>query len=179
MILQISKFVNSNDCQQIWQYLKDHTSNTYKEDNTRPWLENNNLFYSSIKNEFIKNLILKYVFKTSIIISHKYKCEVYPHYTDLVVWNKGKSMEEHVDNGEGNNIEIKEKLSPRHFTSLIYLNNEFKGGQTFIKNKIIKPELGKLVVFKSNVKHGVKEIKEGIRGTIASWFTKDFKNFNL
>lgn len=177
--LYLKNFVNSNHCNQIYSYLKEHTSKTYNVDNTRPWFENNNLFYSQIEDPYIKDLVRNYIIKLSVVATLHFKKKIYPHYTDLVLWNKGKSMEAHVDDGRGSNNEIRKVLKPRHVSSLIYLNDNFTGGQTFVGKKKFKPEQGAVLLFKSNIKHGVTEITNGIRGTIASWFTKDFDSLDI
>jgi len=179
MVKYLKNFVSKTHCNQIYNYLKDHTSQSFKLDNTRPWFENNNIFYNKISDTYIRNLVKNYIVKLSASISVQFKVETYPHYTDLVLWNKGKSMEAHVDDGQESNDEIRKVLQPRHFSSIIYLNDDFTGGKTFIGKKQFKPEQGAALIFKSSIKHGVTEVKEGVRGTIASWFTKDFDSLNL
>jgi len=175
-MIYLKNIISKKDCDLIFSFLKENTSHTYNSDNTRPWFENNNVFYTKINDPHIKEMVKNYIIKLSIEISLHYKKKVYPHYTDLVLWNKGKSMEAHVDDGAGSNDEIRRVLKPRHYSSIIYLNDNFKGGQTFVDKKKTKPCKGGALVFKSNVPHGVTEIKQGIRGTIASWFTEDFKS---
>jgi|TARA_R100000084_G_C4609048_1_gene127110 predicted 2-oxoglutarate/Fe(II)-dependent dioxygenase YbiX len=175
----LKNFVNPDDCDQIYSYLKENTSKTYNVDNTRPWFENNNLFYSRIDNPHIKDLVRKYIIKLSTAISLHYKQNIYPHYTDLVVWHRGKYMEAHRDDGFNSDDEVKRILEPRHVSSLIYLNDDFTGGETFVGKKKFKPKKGAALIFKSNLLHGVTQVKEGVRGTIASWFTKDFNSFDI
>ena len=63
-----------------------------------------------------------------------------------------------------------------HFSSLIYLNDDYKGGELFFKeeNKIQKYKLKALscMIFPSGKEfaHGVKEILKGKRYTIPSWY---------
>ena len=65
----LKNFVNPNHCNQIYSYLKENTSKTYNVDNTRPWFENNNLFYSQIEDPYIKDLVKRYIVKLSTAIS--------------------------------------------------------------------------------------------------------------
>jgi len=88
-------------------------------------------------------------------------------------------MEAHRDDGHGSDENIRKILKPRYVSSLIYLNDNFTGGQTFVGKKKFKPKQGAALIFKSNVIHGVTKIEDGVRGTIASWFTKDFESFDL
>jgi predicted 2-oxoglutarate/Fe(II)-dependent dioxygenase YbiX len=57
----------------------------------------------------------------------------------------------------------------------LYLNDGFTGGETYFESGYqTKPEAGSLVVFPSGMKHGVKKITNGIRFTLAMWFTRYF-----
>lgn len=178
-MIYLKNLIRKSHCDEIFTFLKENTSKTYEAANTRPWFENNNIFYTQVRDPYIKDLLRNYIFKLSIEISLHYKKKIYPHYTDLVLWNKGKSMEAHVDTGKGSDEETRKILKPRHYSSVIYLNDDFKGGQTFVKQKKVKPQKGAALIFESNVPHGVAEVKEGVRGTIASWFTRDFQFFDL
>ncbi|MAL47047.1 2OG-Fe(II) oxygenase [Hyphomonas sp.] len=175
----LKNFASKSHCNQILTYLRQHTSQTYNLDNTRPWFENNNIFYEKIEDPYIKNLVRNYIIKLSSAATLHFKEEIYPHYTDLVLWNKGKFMEGHVDDGQGSDDEIRKILKPRHVSSLIYLNDNFTGGETYVGKKIFKPQQGAALIFKSNALHGVTKVKEGVRGTIASWFTKDFDSLDI
>lgn len=60
---------------------------------------------------------------------------------------------------------------PDTFISIIYLNDDFDGGEFFTETETIKPEPGLLIFFDSkNVWHGVKEIKGNIRKTIITYW---------
>ena len=60
------------------------------------------------------------------------------------------------------------------FNSLIYLNDDFDGGEFFTKNGIIiKPKSGKLTLFNgSKVYHGVKKVYNKDRLTLIFWWNK-------
>ena len=59
-----------------------------------------------------------------------------------------------------------------NFSSLVYLNDDYEGGELFFENEIIKMKALSCIVFESNEKnmHGVLEIKKGKRYTIPSWY---------
>ena len=62
------------------------------------------------------------------------------------------------------------------FNSLIYLNDDFKGGEFFTKNKKIKPKQGLLTFFNGNeIWHGVKTVKNNHRYTIIFWWSDTVK----
>jgi len=59
------------------------------------------------------------------------------------------------------------------FNSMIYLNDDFEGGEFFTENIIIKPRTGTLTLFDGSViHHGVKPILKGERYTIILWWKK-------
>ena len=57
------------------------------------------------------------------------------------------------------------------FGIVLYLNDEFKGGETFYRDidLKIKPTVGSLIIHKSNILHEVLEIKDGERYSISSF----------
>ena len=99
-----------------------------------------------------------------------------PLYSDtaqLVRWHKGVELLPHADNVEPDG---RPNTSPhRSFSSLVYLNDDFEGGETYFPGHGIrfKPERGGLVLFGAGTEyvHGVSRVKSGLRYTYAGWFT--------
>tara|TARA_R110000787_G_scaffold275228_1_gene383693 strand:+ start:696 stop:1172 length:477 start_codon:yes stop_codon:yes gene_type:complete len=57
------------------------------------------------------------------------------------------------------------------YTSILYLNDDFKGGETIVGNKLVKPKKCKLISFNGNqIKHQVNLITTGVRYTIPCWY---------
>ena len=79
-------------------------------------------------------------------------------------WNIGSSSDLHIHNWNGR--------ESTKYNSLIYLNNDFEGGEFFTKNGIsIKPKKGLLTIFNGQkVWHGVKTVKNKDRKTIIFWW---------
>ena len=79
-------------------------------------------------------------------------------------WNIGSSSDLHIHNHNGR--------ESTKYNSLIYLNDDFDGGEFFTKNGIsIKPKKGLLTIFNGQkVWHGVKTIKNKDRKTIIFWW---------
>ena len=78
----------------------------------------------------------------------------------IVKWPSGSKMAPHVD----------DSLNDR-FAALIYLNDNYLGGETVFDELTIFPEKGKLVIFEnSKLQHSVSEIVSGVRYTLALWF---------
>ena len=87
------------------------------------------------------------------------------YYGQIVHWPNGSSMKLHYDG-------VHDSGKENDFTAICYLNNNFKGGRTVVQNKIINPEIGKIVVFNSReMAHGVEEVI-GDRFTYISWWKK-------
>ena len=83
----------------------------------------------------------------------------YPNYFELVKWPTNYSQGLHKD--------FKEHV----YTSIIYLNDDFEGGQTVVAGKKIDPYPGRMVTFKGNsLEHKVLEVTKGVRYTIPVWY---------
>jgi hypothetical protein len=106
-------------------------------------------------------------------------------------------MPRHVDDGNGY-PEQEHNLGMRFITSVSYMNDNYEGGYTFIRNDgvddkiwrtdpklsfpndvfedyISVPEKGTTVVFLANDSnaHGVTKVEKGDRVILSTWFTKD------
>lgn len=99
-----------------------------------------------------------------------------PLYSDtaqLVCWPEGVELTPHADNVEPDG---RPNTSPhRSFSSLVYVNDEYEGGETYFPGHgiRIKPEAGGLVLFGAGPEyvHGVSKVRSGLRYTYAGWFT--------
>jgi len=58
-----------------------------------------------------------------------------------------------------------------YYASIIYLNDNFEGGETVVGKTTIKPKQGLMILFDKEV-HSVNKIKKGTRYTIPCWYTK-------
>jgi predicted 2-oxoglutarate/Fe(II)-dependent dioxygenase YbiX len=146
-----------------------------------PWFEGNTLYWNFLKNTSIsKEIEISREMITECVLK-SYKEIIYPNTTTLVMWKEGKQMNIHKDNGYENEEHI---LGMREFTSVMYLNDNFEGGETIIlkenSNEIeykCKPQKGSVLIFKSDESclHGVNKIEKGERLVLSMWFTKNVK----
>ena len=84
-----------------------------------------------------------------------------------IIFNRGQVV--HWPNGSYMNLHYDEVFT---HTAICYLNNNFKGGRTLLQNKMIDPEIGKVIVFNSKkMEHGVETVI-GDRFTYISWWKK-------
>jgi hypothetical protein len=85
----------------------------------------------------------------------------------LMVWNVGHKMRPHSDYGAEN------EFPHREFASIIYLNDNYEGGNLVIPELkfVNKPKKGQLVTFRGGkLFHGVTTITKGTRYTSICWF---------
>lgn len=94
---------------------------------------------------------------------------VYCDTIDIVRWTAGLSQPVHMD--------ACKNLEYRDYGSIIYLNDNFDGGNTYYPNKnfTIKPKTGAIAVHPGSkeYEHGVTTVENGTRYTIASFWTKE------
>ncbi|SVC36846.1 uncharacterized protein METZ01_LOCUS289700 [marine metagenome] len=83
---------------------------------------------------------------------------LYIRTNEITKWNTGNKSPLHRDKFQ------------ELWSALIYLNDDFTGGKTFLEDGThIRPEIGKCLLLQGNkVKHGVTEVS-GIRYTLGYW----------
>jgi hypothetical protein len=127
--------------------------------------------------EHLQKLSIDHINNVTNLVNKQFKSvfgELKPVFTNLVLWSPGRYMQRHKDDGYS---EIDKDLRVRKISSVTYLNDDFDGGETFIKNEtgqfyISKPKLGSLVFYLSSGEnaHGVNEVKNKPRATFPIWF---------
>jgi len=95
------------------------------------------------------------------IFARKYNSKI--EWFELVKWPKGAKHDYHIDISSSKTI----------FSSIIYLNDNFLGGETVFEDFTITPKQGRLLFFDGiNNYHGVKEVISDIRYVVAAWFER-------
>ena len=86
------------------------------------------------------------------------------HGIELQTWPIGSESSLHIHDAQG-----REKTD---YNSLLYLNDDFDGGEFFTENGIsVKPSPGRLTFFDgSKIKHGINRIYNGNRFTMIFWW---------
>jgi len=103
--------------------------------------------------------------KTKQFFKEKLNLNLNIRQAQLQNWNVGSEGELHVHAGRG--------TEHTRYNSLIYLNDDFKGGEFYTKKLSIKPEQGMLTFFDGSITyHGVKKVKHKDRKTIILWWKK-------
>jgi len=105
--------------------------------------------------------------KLTGLISHHVISEVdkdaYINYHQIAEWKIGLSQGKHKD------------FKYHDYTSVIYLNDNFDGGQTVVNGEISYPKKGKIITFRGkDLIHEVKTITQGTRYTVPVWYKLDY-----
>lgn len=119
--------------------------------------------------------------KIADAIKNHYKLDnVYPDLTQIIRWYPGQEQHPHAD--DMTNVENTDWFHHRHFGAILYLNDDYLGGETYYPDHgiSIKPETGMLAIHPgdTNHMHGVTKIEGGTRYTVASFWTKDVEYFD-
>jgi len=177
-IFRIENALPANVCDHITLFMKNYKGLTKTPDlSVMPWQNGDSFDWKLIPNDYIYGRVEAFREFASFLVSNCYNETVYPHFTDLVLWRAGRSMDRHKDDGYGKEDS---NLNQRIYTSVTYLNVDYTGGETFIRSGdsdyISVPKKGTMVICKSNEEnaHGVNEITSGIRVTLPMWFTRNY-----
>jgi len=133
------------------------------------------------ENSDVAQIIEKTALKTQQAIHDRYNLSYTPYADAMTLcrWFDGMSQPPHCDdmsNVEGENL----IHGHREFGSIIYLNDDYDGGETYYPdhNFKIDPISGRIAIHLSdcNHRHGVTQVKGSTRYTIASfWTSKESK----
>lgn len=104
--------------------------------------------------------IFKIIKKKLTLHIHNIEKNCFINYSQIVKYLNGNKKSEHYD------------FDYHPYTSIIYLNDNYKGGETVVEDKIIKPVKGKILTFPGNkLIHKVNETFNE-RYTISTWYKK-------
>lgn len=112
----------------------------------------------------INAAIMEYLNKSNKNKSEYILTNCYP----MSNWMLGKSLAPHIDSIKHDH---KDTHSPRAIINcLLYLTDDYDGGEIIFPDigKAIKPKAGSVIVFDSDLKHGVNAVKSGTRKTLES-----------
>lgn len=175
LIYRYENVITDELCDKVYDYMINQKNIEKTIDSQQmPWHEGDTLAYNNINNQEIKNIVKECKYKVNDLIMKEFNQVTYPHFSDLVLWRKGRKMWWHKDNGYEleNNI-----FEPRVFSAVCYMNDAYSGGETLIKQGeniyTSNPKKGSVVIFTSDERceHRVAEVTEGTRLTLAMWFT--------
>ena len=167
-ILIKENFISCDDVNHIIDFLDNHKCAVYSPQ------ENSTLKYGSKslaeglrKNEVVNNLLDKIY---SIIKDDENN--YYHQYDMLLKSYPGTTLEEHYDLAQEDHTHpgVDQKSKRMVKTFVVYLNEDYKGGEFYIKDKLTyKPSKGSLVMFDGDIYlHGANMVKEKSRYILVS-----------
>jgi len=105
--------------------------------------------------------------------------KAYSDHLSVCRWSDGIFLNPHIDDMTDSEEEDSFWFNHREFGSVLYLNDDFNGGETYYvhHNKEIKPKAGRLVIHPGDEshRHGVRAADGGTRYTLSSFWTQDEK----
>ena len=159
---EIDKFCQYAESTSDWIKTDDHWSEKF-------------IHYGSVSDNEIKNILE--IIKTQVeeLIFFRTTNNVQTETMQIVRWRKGDKLDpphadcEHLDGSP-------HPYPNRHYSVLIYLNQDYEGGQIFFPNQNLEPNTspGTFIQFEGTKEylHGVKEVTLGERYTIVMFLTK-------
>jgi len=173
----LKKFASKEDCDYFTDFLNKSLRKNYPLRTTplnkKKYIEDPNYRHQKFIDDSLKIIIPYckdvYNFKGPLV---REKCE-------FGIWSPNTSMPPHIDDdySDSNNTD-KEEYNYIKFTALLYLNDDYQGGEIeFIDlNLKIKPEQGDLLIFKCDsldTTHQVNTVIGSTRCTLSLWLQSD------
>ena len=148
--LIIDNFLSKREC--------DFLINFYKSNKKNSFLFRNRYTLDLNENNFMVSFLAKKLQRTSKLFNSKID------WFQLIKWPINSKQNLHFDTSSDQTT----------LSSIIYLNENFIGGQTYYEdNTIIQPVIGRALFFDGNFyKHGVKKVKKDVRYVVAAWYKK-------
>jgi len=171
-IYRYNNVMNKEYCNMIYDYTIQNTSNDFQDLKQAPWATNNTIFAPDIIDSKIKEIISLYTKKINLLVNTDLNSKFTPVGSQINLWGEGQSWAFHQDNTPNHPALMKSKI-----IMISYLNDDYVGGETMIKNErneiyMSKPRTGSIVFFYSDERnmHGVNKIISGKRATYNIWF---------
>ena len=179
-VTEIPNFLTNEECDKIIELSKGNMFSS------KVYSQNEDLYDNKIRisqqcwlnddNSFIKKL-------TDKIKSYTNMNNNYSEQLQVVNYKPGGFYKPHYDACVGNEStceRMNKEEGPRYLTVLIYLNDNFEGGETIfpIINKSVKPKKGKAVIFQNvddngniinQALHGGEPVKNGEKWIANKW----------
>jgi len=150
-VFVFENFLSTKQCRKYSNKIKDIGDPGFTlpfEDRTWEFIDNQKI------TKKIKNIVYKHL-----------KIELELHYSQFQNWHIGTHSNLHKHDYAGAEM--------TKYNSLIYLNDDFDGGEFYTKGGItLKPKKGMLTLFDgSKVSHGLKKVKQNDRKTMIFWWS--------
>lgn len=171
----LPNFLTEPECDIIIAYTERHLDLFDNKGQTNDFWDKRVINVSDFEDKNIRDLIVHINKNVGNIVEELCKQKVYPDTLQVVRWIRGFELKPHADKEEPDGSP--HPFPWRDFATLVYLNDNYTGGEIFWpnKNKELKAKKGTLAIFPGTLEylHGVRETTEGTRYTLPSFFTLD------
>jgi len=169
-IVVIKNFISKKHLDDFYNYTKTIKNYKQNDGNDGTWSNRIHLLNShENKNSYLLSLTTKYIYKLKKEIEDSYNLKLFQKKTaQIVVWREGDYQPPHADKENVNGSD--HPYPDNDIASLMYLNDDYRGGSIFFPNQKIqiKPEAGSAIFFPGDkyYLHGVSKVTRGQRFTI-------------
>lgn len=172
----VENFLSSSEIEKILYFAKNTT--IWKKNNIEFWSDRFiNLLALYECDPEIAKMVMDIRDRTISLIKDSYQIdeEIYPDLFDIIRWFPGMEQPPHSDNMKDTADE--HIHAHRSYGVVIYLNDDFSGGETFYPQHgiYVKPKAGMIAIHPADQDHmhGVTKILGNIRYTLTSFITFD------
>jgi hypothetical protein len=145
MELRVKNFLTAEECNKVIDFYTYNLDKKFTHERTEP------IKILNCKDPFINYCLEKIKLKCCRLDS------VYMDNAEIINWLDGSFAPPHYDKGD-------------RFAAIIYLNDNYVGGELILNNVKIKLDVGEFIVFDNgNLLHSVNTVT-GRRCTLSTWF---------
>lgn len=155
MVNEVHNIITDSDNESLMNYFNRDLQN-FEATNSSNYLIANGLMINPSDDSFL----LKFTDKILSIINKDWRYVDYINFMKYDVGGRFKPHSDFIDTSTSYNLEDLKNGGQREHTFLIYLNDDYVGGETHfnLMNKTIKPEKNKLVWWKNTLNDGSQNI---------------------
>lgn len=171
MINTIDDFITDSEIDILLTYVTDPMTSWFKTEDH--WNERF-IHFADIKNDIVRSVVDTTVHRMKDVIEKYRGVELNPETIQLVRWLPGDSL--YPPHADGEHVDgSPHPYANRKYTGMVYLNDDFEGGEIYFPNHDnYTPQIKKslFVHFTGGVSdlHGVNQIISGNRYTVAVFF---------
>jgi hypothetical protein len=172
-----NNFLTNEECDSIVRFTNDNIQLFENQAQDNGFWAKRVIDDHMIPDEKLRNRMISISHSVAFTISQlaEDKRPLVPDTLQIVRWLPGYELRPHADKEEPNGLP--HPFPWRDFASVIYLNDDFEGGEIYwpLKEKEWKPVKGSLAIFPGTIEflHGVRNVPTGVRYTLPSFYTYD------
>lgn len=175
MVNELQNFISEEENQKLRKYFDSNLVN-FQSTNSSNYLIADGLFVNPKDDIFLRGILDRLL----PIVKKDWRYVDYINFIRYDVGGKFKSHSDFIDTSSSSNLEDLKIGGQREHTFLIYLNDDYIGGETHfnLMNKTIEPKKNKVIWWKNTlmdgsqniaVMHESKPVLEGVKYLVGVW----------